>query len=188
MVIKLKNKLLLKKSFSVRKNFDIILNSKHLVILHTDKFYGDLYEDLKIQMFKIGAGVFLLNKDRIILSSFSSIAKGPTLMVYSDNIFYFELMGFFKKSKNFFQILLIKNENFLSDHRFNLLNVRYDNFSLMRVSFFFFFLINYYKNFLFFIQFFFNFLFKKLLDVFKQKFYKMLYLTIFIRNTLIAKQ
>jgi hypothetical protein len=188
MVIKLKNKLLLKKSFSVRKNFDIILNSRYLVILHIDKIYGELYENLKMEMFNVGAKVFLLNKDRVILSSFSSVAKGPTLMVYSNNFFYFRLVEFIKKSKNFFQILLIKNENFLSTYRFNLLNFKYSNFSLMKVSFFFFFLISFYKNLLFFIQFFFKFLFKKLLFVFKQNLYKMLYLTFFIKNNLFKNQ
>lgn len=174
-MISTKNKILLKKSYEVRKLLDILLNSNNLVFLHIDKFYGDAFEKFKQDLNSHNVNISLINKDRIILSKFSVVAKGPTLILYSENFFYNHLVNLLEKNKISYEILLIKSKNYTSLEKLNILIKKYSMLPL-NVYNFFFFLINYYKNLIFFLTYILKTYYKQLILLFYTKLFSLFFL------------
>ena len=137
-MISTKNKILLKKSYEVRKLLDILLNSNNIVFLHIDKFYGDSFEKFKQDLNIHNIKVSLINKDRLVLPNFSFVAKGPTLIVYSENFFYNNLITILEKNKISYEILLLKAQNYTSLEKLNILIKKYSMLSGNVYNFFFF--------------------------------------------------
>lgn len=171
-MLNIKNKILLKKSYEVRKILDILVNCNYIVFLHIDKIYGESFEKLKQDLLSKRVNVSLLNKDRIIISEFSFIAKGPTLIVYSENFFYDQLLTLLEKNKISYEILLIKVGSYVTTHKVNNLMEKY-KLSSVNVYNFYFFLMNFYRNFIFFINFIIKNYYKQLLFLMYNKLFSM---------------
>jgi hypothetical protein len=168
-MINIKNKLLLKKSYEVRKLLDILLHSNNIIFLHLDKFYGESFNRIKQELHANNIKISLINKDRIVVSDLSFVAKGPTLIVYSENFFYTDLINILERNKISFEILLIKVNSYVSTKRVLSLINKYKMSSLV-VNNFFFFLMNYYKNLMFFFVYFLKIYYKKLILIFYNRF------------------
>jgi hypothetical protein len=174
-MITTKNKILLKKSYEVRKLLDILVNSNNIVFLHIDKFYGEAFEKFKQDLNFSKVNISLINKDRLVLPNFSFVAKGPTLIVYSENFFYNELISILEKNKISYEVLLLKSQNYTSLEKLNILIKKY-SMTPQKVYNFFFFLISFYKNLIFFLNYILKIYYKQLILLFYNRLFALFFL------------
>jgi hypothetical protein len=141
----IKHDLLLKKSYDVRKLMDILQNVPHIVILHVDNILNISLGDVRSEMKRSNVNSYLINKDDLLGLPIASVAKGTSLIFYSEIFFYSSLSGLLKKNNIKEYITLYKNQKMLSPYFKKLLLLKYSNQDL-NVRNFFFFLLNFYKN------------------------------------------
>ena len=175
-MITTKNKILLKKSYEVRKLLDILVNSNNIVFLHIDKFYGEAFEKFKQDLNFSKVNISLINKDRLVLPNFSFVAKGPTLIVYSENFFYNELISILEKNKISYEVLLLKSQNYTSLEKLNILIKKYSMTPQKVYNLFFFFLISFYKNLIFFLNYILKIYYKQLILLFYNRLFALFFL------------
>jgi hypothetical protein len=150
---------LLKKSFYVRKLFDIFYYSPFVIILHFDRINSFIFSDIRKKLEKKGVFIHLLNKDNFLNLRLGIVSKGSSVLFYSNiYFFYFDLENEFTNNKMSFDVVYFKYYNSLVGFFKNLLLLKY-NFSKEKLYGFFFFVISFYKN----IFLFYNFLIKKYL-------------------------
>lgn len=155
----IKNNILLKKSYDVRKLMDILSNSSHVVVYHVDNITSnsilELRKNLKIK--KVES--FLINKDNFLNLPLVSVSKGSSLIFYAEFYFYdffqFTLEKLLLKNK----VTLFKYKSLLSNYFKNQLIFKYQCNSL-KVFKYFFFLLSFYKNLIFVFNFWLVFLLK----------------------------
>jgi hypothetical protein len=141
----LKNYILLKKSYDVRKIYDIFYNSSYVIVLHIDNIMNNHIDEIRKELKKLKIYSFLLNKDDFLSLKLVSVAKGPSLVFYSDIYFYNILEKNFKDKHFFFDVMFNKHVYPLSKKYLEYLNIFYKN-SSFQIFFSIFFLLNYYRN------------------------------------------
>lgn len=167
---------LLKKSYSVRKLYDVFSNSPFVIVLHLDNAKNSNFKNLRKNLESKGVFLYLLNKDDFLNLSVGYVSRGSSILIYSSNYFFYpELKSFFESNNLNFSLLYFKYYYPLSGVFMDQFLNKYASSSL-KVNSFFFFLLNSYKN-LFFLQ---GSLLKKyhnaLVNVFNYKVFQMFFI------------
>lgn len=103
--------ILLKKSFKVRQLLDIFLNSKYFVLVHLEEYTSSNFENLRREMLENNVNVKLINKDDFFLLAMQQLAKGPTVLFYSEKNFLDNLFVSLEKNKISKQIIILLKLN-----------------------------------------------------------------------------
>jgi hypothetical protein len=176
--ISLKKYILLKKSYGVRKLYDIFYNSSYIIVVHIDNITHESIENIRKELKKIKVNNFLLNKDDFLSLLLNSIAKGPSLVFYAEHYFYDELKVCFNKNNLLFDAVYNKTLLPLANNFFYDLVHSYKNsFFVLNLSFLK--LISFFKILLIFYKFILSYFFFKLYHVLFFSYVLNFYLTFF---------
>jgi len=144
--MKLSSYKLLKKSYSVRKLFDIFSNSSFVVVLHFDNVKGSSFKKIRKQLEEKGVYIYLLNKDDFLNVPVNSVSRGSSILFYSSEYFFYPLLNSLFVSNNLkFTLLYFKYYYPLSGIYIDQLLNKY-KCSSYGVNSFFFFVLNSHKN------------------------------------------
>lgn len=144
--MKLSSYKLLKKSYSVRKLFDVFSNSFFVVVLHFDDSNGLLFKNIKKQLEEKAVNIYLLNKDDFLNTPMGFVSRGSSVLFYSSEYFFYPaLSNFFVSNGLKFNLLYFKYYYPISGIYMNQLLNKY-KCSYFQVNSFFFFVLNSYKN------------------------------------------
>jgi hypothetical protein len=126
---------LLRKSYKIRSTLDVLVNSKNLVLFDNSKYNEEKFNSYRKDLAKFGIFLKLLNKDDLLNSRFGLYAKGPTIIMFSDNEKKtFEFLGEYIKNqkKDMGDILLLKFVKFLGLEFYKKINEKF-SFDLLKV-------------------------------------------------------
>jgi hypothetical protein len=165
MQFSVKKYVLLRKSYSIRRLYDIVYHSPYVIILHMDNIKNELIGEVRKCLKKINVNSFLLNKDDFLALKLSFVAQGPSLIFYSQNYFYDNLFLQFSKNKLSFDPVYNKNFYPLSQIFFNQIVNKYKN-SLDNINTSLLFLLNSVKYLFFFYKYLLNFFFFFYIEIF----------------------